>query len=127
VGYRAGAMNRGHAWQNIRIATSLWILTTLPSPHWRTMRSQRARPHPESRRQRWWHIPQKISATRAAPFMRSSRCGICAQPVASRFAHLVDALNRESRQILHRCLRNCVSLEPVHRVSIRNRCLTELS
>jgi hypothetical protein len=80
----------------------------LSSPHWRTMRSQRSRTHTKPGRQRWWHIPQKISATRAAPFMRSSRCGIRAQPMASRFAQLVDALNRESRQILHRCLRNCV-------------------
>jgi len=96
---------------------------TLPPPHRRTMRSQCARTHTKSRSQRWWHIPQKISAARTASFMRSSRCGIRAQPMASRFAQLVDALNRESRQILHRCLRNCVPLEPVHRVSIRNRCL----
>jgi hypothetical protein len=35
--------------------------------------------------------------------------------MASRFAQLVDALNRESRQILHHSPRNCVRLEPVHR------------
>jgi hypothetical protein len=102
-------------------------LTTLPPPHRRTIRSQCSRTHTKSGRKRWWDIPQKISATRAAPFMRSSRCGIRAQPMAPRFAQLVDALNRESRQILHRCLRNCVSLEPVHLVSIRNSCLTELT
>jgi hypothetical protein len=85
-----------------------WTATSSPSPHWRTIRSQGARTHTESRRQRWWHISQKISATRAAPFVRGSRCGIRAQPMASRFTQLVDALNGESRQILHRCLRNCV-------------------
>ena len=47
--------------------------------------------------------------------------------MASRFAQLVDALHCESRQILHHSLRNCVALEPVHRVSITNSCLTELS
>jgi hypothetical protein len=47
--------------------------------------------------------------------------------MTSRFAQLVNALNRESRQILHRFLRNCVALEPVHRVSITNSGLTELS
>jgi hypothetical protein len=98
-----------------------------PSPHWRTVRSQRSRTHTESGRQRWWDIAQRVSARRAAPFVRSSRCGIRAQPMASRFAQLVDALNRESRQILHRFLRNCVALEPLHRVSITNSCLTELS
>jgi hypothetical protein len=98
-----------------------------PSPHWRAVRSQRSRTHTESGRQRWWDIAQRVSARRAAPFVRSSRCGIRAQPMASRFAQLVDALNRESRQILHRFLRNCVALEPLHRVSITNSCLTELS
>jgi hypothetical protein len=38
--------------------------------------------------------------------------------MTSRFAQLVDALNRESRQILHHSPRNCVALEPLHRVSI---------
>jgi hypothetical protein len=88
-------------------AVVLRTVTMLPPPHWRTMRSQCSRTHTESRRQRWWNISQKISATRAASFMRSSRCGIRAQPMAARFTQLVDALNRESRQILHRCLRNC--------------------
>src|ERR1700732_4242163 len=101
--------------------------TWSPSAHWRTVRSQCSRTHAESGRQGWWYISQRISATRAASFVRSSRCGIRAQPMTSRFAQLVDALNRESRQILHRFLRNCVALEPLHRVSITNSCLTELS
>ena len=101
--------------------------TGSPSPHWRAVRSQCSRTHTESRCQRWWDIAQRISATRTAPFMRRSRCGICAQPMTSRFAHLVDALNRESRQILHHSPRNCVALEPVRRVSITNSGLTELT
>ena len=100
--------------------------TRLSSTHWGTMRSQRSRAHTKSRRQRWWDIPQKISAAGTAPFMRGNRRGIRAQPMASRFAQLVDALNRESRQILHHSSRNCVALKPVHRVSITNSCLTEL-
>jgi hypothetical protein len=103
------------------------IAETLPSTHWWTMRSQCARSHPKSRRQRRWDIPQKISATRAASFMRGSCCGIRAQPMTPRFAQLVDALNRESRQILHHSLRNCVALKLLRRVSITNSCLTELS
>ena len=97
------------------------------SPHRRTVRSQCSRTHTESGCQGRWNISQRISTTRAAPFMRGSRRGIRAQPMTSRFAQLVDALNRESRQILHRFLRNCVALEPPHRVSITNSCLTELS
>jgi len=101
--------------------------TRSASPHRRAVRSQGSRTHTESRRQGWWDVAQRISATRAAPFVRSSRRGIRAQPMTSRFAQLVDALHRESRQILHRFLRNCVALEPLHRVSITNSCLTELS
>jgi hypothetical protein len=58
--------------------------------------------------------------------MRGSRRGIRAQPMTPRFAQLVDALNRESRQILHHASRR-VALKSVHRVSITNSCLTELS
>jgi len=101
--------------------------TRLSSTHWGTMRSQCPRTHAKSRCQRWWDIAQKISATRAAPLMRGSRRGIGAQPMTSRFAQLVDALNRESRQILHHSLRNCVALKLLHRVSITNSGLTELS
>jgi hypothetical protein len=101
--------------------------TRSASPHRRAVRSQCSRTHTESRRQGWWDVAQRISATRAAPFVRSSRRGIRAQPMTSRFAQLVDALHRESRQILHRFLRNCVALEPLHRVSITNSCPTELS
>ena len=100
--------------------------TRSASPHRRAVRSQCSRTHTESRRQGWWDVAQRISATRAATFVRSGRRGIRAQPMTSRFAQLVDALHRESRQILHRFLRNCVALEPLHRVSITNSCLTEL-
>jgi hypothetical protein len=100
---------------------------TLPSPHWGTMRSQCSRAHTKSRCQRWWDVPQKISAARTATFMRGSRRGIRAQPMTPRFAQLVDALNCESRQILHHASRNCVALKHLHRVSITNSCLTELS
>jgi hypothetical protein len=47
--------------------------------------------------------------------------------MTARFAQLIDALDCESRQILHHSLRNCVVFEPVHRVSITNSCLTDLS
>lgn len=47
--------------------------------------------------------------------------------MTARFAQLIDALHCESRQILHHSLRNCVVLEPVHRVSITNSGLTDLS
>ena len=47
--------------------------------------------------------------------------------MTARFAQLIDALNCESRQILHHSLRNCVALGPLHRVSITNSCLTDLS
>jgi len=103
------------------------LAETLPSTHWWTMRSQCARAHTKSRRQRWWDIPQKVSATRTATFMRGSRRSIRAQPMTPRFAQLVDALDRESRQILHHSLRNCVALKLLHRVSITNSCLTELN
>ena len=79
------------------------------SPHGRTVRSQCSGTHTESGCQGWWDISQRISTTRAAPRMRGSRRGIRAQPMTSRFAQLIDALNRESRQILHRFLRNCVA------------------
>jgi hypothetical protein len=121
-GYELGLPNIGKSvWRRTMEAT--WS----PSAHWRTMRSQRSRTHTESRRQGWWNIAQRISAARAASFVRSSRRGIRAQPMTARFAQLVDALHCESRQILHRFLRNCVALEPLHRVSITNSCLTELS
>jgi hypothetical protein len=102
-------------------------VTRSPSPHWRAVRSQCSRTHTESRCQRWWDIAQRISATRTAPFMRRSRCGIRAQPMTSRFAQLVDALNRESRQILHHSPRNCVALEPVVAFRLQNSRLTELT
>jgi hypothetical protein len=98
-----------------------------PTPHRRTMGSQRSRTHPESGCKGWWDIAQRISATRAAPFMRGSCRGVRPQPMTSRFAQLIDALNRESRQILHHSPRNCVAPEPLHRVSITNSCPTELN
>jgi hypothetical protein len=101
--------------------------TRSPSPHRRAVRSKCSRTHTESRCQGRWDISQRISAARAAPFVRSSCSGIRTQPMTARFAQLVDALNCESRQILHRFLRNCAALELVHRVSITNSCLTELS
>jgi len=118
---------RGEHGVSIRQDADNQTATNLSSTHWGTMRSQSSRAHTKSRRQGRWYIPQKISAAGATPFVRSSRRGIRAQPMASRFAQLVDALNRESRQILHHSPRNCVALRPVRRVSITNSCLTELS
>lgn len=102
-------------------------LRRLSLPHRRAMRSQRPGTHAKSGRQGWRDVAQKISAARAAAFVRSSRRGVRAQPVTPRFAQLVYALNRESRQILHRSPLSCLALEPEHRVSITNSCLTELN
>jgi hypothetical protein len=101
--------------------------TSSPSPHRRAMGGQSSRTHTKSGCQGWGNISQRISAARAAPHVRSSRRGIRAQPMAARFAQLINALNCESRQILHHSLKNCVALEPVHRVSITNSGLTDLS
>lgn len=102
-------------------------LRRLSLPHRRAMRSQRPGTHAKSGCQGWRDVAQKISAARAAAFVRSSRRGVRAQPVTPRFAQLVYALNRESRQILHRSPLSCLALEPEHRVSITNSCLTELN
>jgi hypothetical protein len=117
-GYEPGACLTFHMLRvlkrlvGIRLGDAQRIATRSPSPHGRAMRSQGSRAHTKSGREGWWYIPQRISATRAASFVRGSRRGIRAQPVTARFAQLVDALNRESRQILHRFLRNCVALSP---------------
>jgi len=67
----------------------------------RRTRRQWAGAHAESRAERRWNIAQRIAATGAASFVAKCPGGIGTQPVASRFALRIDALDGEAGQKLH--------------------------
>ena len=73
----------------------------LAPPHGGSVGGQRPGPHAKSGCQRWRYIAQRVPAARAASFVGGRRRGIRTQPVPPGLAQLIDALHRESWQILH--------------------------
>src|SRR5438445_10493026 len=81
-------------------AFSFSIASAGAGAQWWTRR-QRAWAHPEARAERRRHIAERLTTTRAAPFVTKCTRGIRAQPVASCFALRVNALHGEAGQELH--------------------------
>jgi hypothetical protein len=64
-------------------------------------RGERARTQAQARAERRRDIAKEIAATRAAAVAAQGNRDVGPQPVATGFAHWIDALHRESGQILH--------------------------
>lgn len=74
--------------------------TKLTRPRAKRARGEGTRAHPDAA-QRRRHVAEKIAAAGAAAIVGDGTGDIHAQPMASGFAHRIDALHGQAGQVLH--------------------------
>ena len=79
-----------------------WVVARSAGPRAKgRARGQGARAHAEARAEGRRDVAEKIAAAGAAAVVGDGAGGVGAEPVATGFAHRVDALHGETGQILH--------------------------